>query len=88
MHFKLLKKNYEETELLQFLNPTNGIMLDTSSRNTEGQIILSPTNCDLSKKEFIEYIDEYIKNFQKLKLEVIKEYDKHKQLQDIKNKSI
>jgi hypothetical protein len=36
----------------------------------------------------IEYIDEYIKNFQKLKLEVIKEYDKHKQLQDIKNKSI
>ena len=88
MHFKLLKKDYSETELLQFLNPTNGIMLDTSSSNTKGQVILSPTNCDLSKKEFIEYIDEYIKNFQKLKLEVIKEYDKYKQLQDIKNESI
>ena len=88
MHFKLLKKDYSKTEVLHFANPTNGILLEAYSSNNQGHIILTPTSCDLSKKEFIEYVDECIKNFQELKIEIIKEYDKLKQVEDIKRKSI
>jgi len=80
MHFKLLKKNYSDTESLQFLNPTNGVMLDTYSSNKQGLVILTPTNSELSKQEFIEYIDDNKKNLQNIKLEVSKEYDKLRQI--------